>query len=581
MKLIEHIFPSRDEITGGIEHVRGSVSDLSLLAGATAIFFMFSILLISVFLFAFRISLSWFHIPLSSFATVLFCYAAVRHYFPQNAGEKALAVILLLSLFFILFLYVCGNVYDLSYDGQSYQQEAIIQLKEGWNPLYNPVIGSVATFYTKGQWIYEAALYCLTGNLEQAKVFNFLWIAASFFLSLAALLRMKRIKYGLAVALALLFACNPVCIYQSLTFYVDGQLASSLTSLLAVSCLLLTRSDKFILVIYFMVLAIGINLKLPFIAYAGTFGIGLLLYLFMAGKRKTMLPVAATGLLAFVVGTCLVGFNPYAQNLMKHGNPFYPFIGPKAVDYMGSKDAPGNRPANFNAMNRFERLFHANFSETSNACLTASSSPKWPFAVKKSELNYNWMGDARVGGFGPLFGGAIIMTTIILLGALVARSPGAGYGAGIILAIVLSVLLHRDGWWARYAPQLYVVPLIAVILSGEMRSRMGRFGGYLLIAILAANLLLVSWPYFRFAYASSKNLAQQLRHLSSKPGPVYAHFSYFIPYRIRLRDAGITYIQVKSASELPCRFPEAVGSILVCPEAPKGESTAGPGVNGP
>ena len=61
------------------------------------------------------------------------------------------------------FTLLCGAVFDISYDGQTYHQEAIIQLSRGWNPFLEEIsdlylveqtaLEAAINFYPKAPWV--------------------------------------------------------------------------------------------------------------------------------------------------------------------------------------------------------------------------------------------------------------------------------------------------------------------------------------------------------------------------------------------------------------------------------------------
>ncbi len=71
--------------------------------------------------------------------------------------------------------WVAGYYFDLSWDGRDYQQKAIRQLVEGWNPVYTEIQPVDAydnawlNHYPKGPWIAAASVVKLTGDIESGK----------------------------------------------------------------------------------------------------------------------------------------------------------------------------------------------------------------------------------------------------------------------------------------------------------------------------------------------------------------------------------------------------------------------------
>ncbi len=180
---------------------RINLRQTSLLLGMTALIFIASIFVVSSLLFLAGVHITPFHLPIALLVTMLFTWFAGRTYFPDHKIKALAAVWIGFAAMFFLFLWISGQFYDLSYDGQTYHQEAIIHLKKnGWNPVYDAPL-KLGTgqdiwinHYAKMAEICAASLYTLTGHIELSKMFNLLLIGGSFFISLAALLYMNEAK---------------------------------------------------------------------------------------------------------------------------------------------------------------------------------------------------------------------------------------------------------------------------------------------------------------------------------------------------------------------------------------------------
>ena len=97
-------------------------------------------------------------------------------------------VILIVSF---LFAY---SFWDFSIDGQVYRQEMILQLRDGWNPVYVPIISIDGNYtandlyishYAKAAEIVAANFAQVLGFVEFGKATNFLLLVASFLLAWA------------------------------------------------------------------------------------------------------------------------------------------------------------------------------------------------------------------------------------------------------------------------------------------------------------------------------------------------------------------------------------------------------------
>ncbi len=527
------------------------IANTSLLLGSTILVFTVSILCVSTIFYILGFPISGYSIIVAACAGVAFGWHGAKRYFTEDHFRQLAVVILSIIALAITAIYFSGSFYDISFDGQSCHQEAIIQLKNGWNPFHDPSLKHVANSdwinaYPKGPWINAAALYQTTNDIEQGKAFNFLLIFASFFLCLAAYLTFDKNGLGKAVAISALLALNPVSVDQSLSFYVDGQLASLLIALAALAYLLFRKADKLILTAIAATIIMAVNIKFTGIVYTSIFSAGLFAWLFIYGKkeyaRNVLIVVAASSL----IGLLVVGFNPYVTNTIRHGNPFYPLVGAKVTDIM-SDDTPGN----LLGMNRFEKFFASLFSKSENVTTEGHTTYKWPFTLIDGETA--WLAekpDIRAGGFGPLFSGSFILALSIILIALLLKPKNTLVLniIGLIIVLAASIFVNPACWWARYVPQLWVVPFLAVVLAlYAFDGKQMRILGWLLITALAANTAIVSVVYFNGQAAFTDALTRQLSYIAGQHQPVLVKFNDFNSNRLRLQAFGIAYKEVEKA----------------------------------
>lgn len=365
----------------------GRLANLSLVIGSALLIFIFSILLITSMSFALGYSIWGIEIYVAIFFTIMFIAWGTHRYFKGSVLEYLGAILIFLTVLSWILLFVSDKIYDLSYDGQAYHQEAIIQLANGWNPFYSDILPDISpnyvfiNSYSKGPWICAAALYKITGHIEQSKSFNLVFIMISFLISLSALLTLDRIRLRMAVILSLLLSMNPVSIYQSLSFYVDGQLSSILITLVSLLYLLFKRWDKLTLLITALTILIVTNLKFTGIVYLLIFTCGGLIYFWLYGKRNLVQKMVFVFALSFLTGMFLIGYSPYITNTLHHGHPFYPLAGGKSVDIIQA-----NMPGKFAEMNRFEKLFVSIYSKSKNAVQPDTYQLKFPFTINQTEL---------------------------------------------------------------------------------------------------------------------------------------------------------------------------------------------------
>jgi len=356
-------------------------ANLCLILGSQNLIFTSAMLFISTLFFFLKLSLSFLVIIIALTVSMTWGWWASKKYFSEDEPKLGKIFILMLFLFYII-LYSCmaisGSFLDLSCDGQSYHQGAVIPLMDGWNPVYNDVPNIPRyspnwvrldndwypntlwiNHYPKGTEINAAILSKITDNIEKGKALNLFLIITTFLIATATIILTSDFtKLKSALFLGFLISMNPVSICQSITYEVDGQLASAITCLLCLILLLSKRVDIIVLVSLISTIIVLINIKFTGLIYALILSLGLLAWIFIYQKEKLVL-ISKCLFLGLLIGSLFVGYNPYVKNTIEHGNPFYPIVG-SDVDIMKV-----NRPDGFEHMNPLERLFVSIFSHPS------------------------------------------------------------------------------------------------------------------------------------------------------------------------------------------------------------------------
>jgi hypothetical protein len=461
------------------------------------------------------------------------------------------------SLLFLGFvgagLLVSAHFFDVTYDGQAYHQEAIIQLAQGWNPDYETLSPDIAgwiwvTHYSKGTWIAAASLYEMTGHIECGKLPNLLLIGATFFICASVLFRIEALRPSLAIVVSLLLAFNPISAHQSLGFCVDGQLSSLFISLIAVlTYQFLTQNAAARLLTVFLVITL-VNVKFTAVPYTLVIGAGFVIASISWKKLYQVRAVLLHACAAFVVGVVVVGYNTYVTNTLKNGNPFYPLIGSGSIDAISEFTPP-----NFGDHSRVERLFLSVFGTTSRDS-DKPSELKVPFTITRDEVVAFATPNVKIGGWGPLFGGAMLLTLFGLAASL--ASPGAlrlmAPYLFVIVTVLTTALVHGVAWWARFAPQLWLIPTIGAVMLVQTNSRITRYAGHVLLLVLLLNVALVGGSYALFQNKFTNELSSQLHSIAREHTPIDVYFGEMQSNRIRLREAGIAYRDRATPTDLTC-----------------------------
>jgi len=454
-------------------------------------------------------------------------------------GWRQAAPALLALTIVLVGIAISAFYYDLSWDGQQYHQSGIYALAGDWNALAKPLRAfehSQSTelwvrHYPKGPWYFAAAIFDATGYVEWGKSINIIALAASGLGVFAAAL-----DYGLtrlrAAMVALVFALNPVVMSELTTFLVDGVMAASLLLTTAALFSYFRRPTALLAWIVFFASVISINAKFT--------GLIFLCVIFTAAavwciwrqrdRLKWYLALSATSL---ILGTCVLGYNPYVTNTIYRHNPLYPAFGSAAFpskDELQHDIDKFETPSNLIPRNRIYRLLYVTFGRPSNAPYPhrpTDAELMWPFAATISDLHFYDYHETRVAGFGPWFSGFAIFAIVLFLWGLF-HSPARGAMALVAATIVFSLLTSSVFWWPRYGPQLWLLPALpaAFVLSATVK-RWDTIAAWTLLCGLLANALIVAGVHLAWETRSTLTLRSQLNELAQAGKPVEVFFPVF------------------------------------------------------
>ena len=484
-------------------------------------------------------------------------------------GRRRIAppVFALFSVILSLFLASC--FFDLSWDGQWYHQTAVYQMAHGWNPLrdpmhtFSPDLQDWVRHYAKGPWYGALALFETTGQIEAAKAGT--WLAL---MAMALAVFASTLDFGLrrrtAALIATLVSLNPVVVCELASYLVDGLLASYLACFVAALFRWIRRPSPLLFVVVVLSAVLCINAKLTGLVYvvcAAAAGLYVML------RRRDLLAryvLILSG--AIVLGAVIFGYNPYITNTVHRGNPFYPWSGSAA--YPGFSDSAHDpnelyeTPGNMVGRSRLFRLGFALFGRpgAQPVCGGNNAQLMWPFAAGWTDLQMYRIHGLRIAGFGPFFSGAFLLG-LAVLGTALLRSRGTPRGVTILAAgtIVASLLISTHTWWARYSPQLWWLPIVAVVAGLAARpQRLTHWTARSLAALLLVNALLVGFVHFRWEIEATRTLREQLAQLRRQPGVEVDLQAFREPWSERLRAAGVSF---RIVSPLPCDHSTELTSV--------------------
>jgi hypothetical protein len=539
--------------------------------GGAILTFLFLIVAISELGWALGMPIRGYVLPTALVGSCLVTGWGARSYF-RRPLRVTVVVAALLVLLVAAATGISGAFYDVSYDGQAYHQEGVYQLAHGWNPLSTRYDSPVSAFrniimnhYPKGPWIVAASMYRITGHIETGKFASLLLVCAAFSMALAAFAGWRKKLSAWPVAMAVLVAANPVALCQILTFYVDGQMVSLFVCLAALCSLSVADGNLWVDLLLFEAAVLIIQVKFTGLVYVTILFAGYLGLL--AWQKLPLRKPFYTAVLALGLGTCVFGMNPYVFNILENGHPFYPFFGKGDLPNFSVRN---DTPPEFWEANRMAILAASVFSRS--RVWPPESMLKPPWHVDGSEWRQFQEPDVRTGGFGPLFPAALVLSLAFLAIRLWRGGAAPWIATAIVLIIITSVLPVSACWWARYAPQVWLIPLVALApLGGAVEKAHWRRLSWLVLLILSVNVAGIARVNFRANLDATRDVAASLVDLRSQV-PFKIAFGNLRSTRFRLQEAGIPFIE--DERHLKCD-PEVKESYDLCIEQENGQVGSG------
>ena len=513
------------------------------------------------------IPMRWFHLPLAVVVVVALTLAR-RHNVPLRAGLTHLAcAMVMLGLCTI----TQSWLFDPSYDGLAYHQVATIAFVQGWNPHRVPHVadwfrtafpelswveetladgGLWTDHYPKASWVLGAAMASATGSLNAAK-----WPQGFVaFLGLVALLRgllLVGVPHWFAMLGGATAALSPVVVAQMGSFYVDGLLGSALLVMAGGGVAWVCTRSCGDLFVFASGSILAVNLKFTGVVY-GALALLFLLAIVVGQRRGLSRGEWGVAALMSVLGA-FISVQPYLHNLLAHGSPVHPL---EVVDVIRSQMS-----AAFLDQPREVKLWRALFNEPFIEAGERGTGHEATLLAPRLWHYYRVMQylDARLAGFGTLFGysliAAIVMAAACVIAPHVLTSPAPIWRRGSVLVIlglgawvVGSTVVHPEMWWARYVPQLWWLPVLAAVVIW-LSGRRWLAAATLAPATLGALLSLVYWTELtvRMQAGHSQFMAQAqahgavvLRRGERNDHAVFAVYHHMQAVQVRVRLGEVT-----------------------------------------
>ena len=489
----------------------------------------------------------------------------------RDARARWLGLLLLMGLLAAALLISALSV-DSGYDGWAYHEPGVIALSHGWNPVVEPVFGNWwarfgpsigyptnapvidilwTSVYPKALWILGAQAVAWGLPLDSGKYPELILMYVAGLTALQAL-RLRGLPDAWAYPLSLLAALNPICIVQATTFYVDGALGSCLAILIfSLLSYDLTRSRRD-LVLALCAVLIACNLK-----YTGPVYIVLIVlpfavwWLYQRRWVARELQICGIAVLILMAGSV----NPYFTNLKQFGSPIYPV---NAWDLEEDQMSAG-----FLEEPSLKKLMISlSFSNLADRPTGDAASDernfRSPFQSRgAAELKkFGSTADLRIGGFGPFFG--LTLALSLFAACFLIRSPISVTGFALLAAgTLLSIVVNPHMWWARFVPQMWLLPVLVAAAVLARRSRMATPLALVMALLMGVTSLIAVIGRSTSSYLVTQSYRNDFGSLGTTPllVDISNTESLFLPaLTYRLHQQGSTFEVATGQCESPIEF---------------------------
>ena len=500
-------------------------------------------------LFALGISITVWHGLSFVLCALAAGYVAIQS--PSRIGRlKKASVVLGVNLAACGFLaLIAGQFDDLSWDGMNSRIESVLGLSAGWNPVKDPSFQEGVKLgetnpYLKGSFVVKsgyqyslgnllsAYLVKITGSLNAGKAITPILAFASFGICFGAF-RALSLGSGWCWALSFLAALNPVCIYQSSSYYIDGHTGALFTAMLFSALRLLLCPMSIDGVLALVVAFLGLSAaKTSGLLYGVIIDVVFLAF-YALTHLKNLKPI-----LIFIGISALVTW-PIGVIFRKVGG--FPDLSmaylQSSTNLATSGYGIGQRSFGLDVMPKLDRLQVFLMSYMAPTEIVADRVKTKPlFWLTRPELSVfeDLTPDARAGGFGPLYGTTLVLS-LIAAGTLFFWQRPLLASLFPILPIVISMGLTQT-WWARWAPQGWLLPisflLPVLVCLKQQGGGIKRWVAALAVFSGLLNSGLILLFYSIGCVKAQRVLNSQLAFVKTFPQPISVYMPCFKSNRI-------------------------------------------------
>lgn len=514
------------------------------------LFACFSIIILTIaFSTIFNASLLILNLKISGYSIVIAHFLSILTIaFIKEFNRLELILSTLLFYCLIIISYnVSVNTYDVSWDGQWYHQDAIIKLYNAWNPMHSASISNYSVIesemwiqhYPQASWYLQASLLEITEKIQSTKLINLMLMFGVLFLSYYSLKKLLIIKSNTILFLiSICITLNPVVCYQINSFYVDGQSAMLLTSYLLLLILLHKYPSKLIYLLLASIFIYVCNIKFTNLIYISIFSFVYFLLESIKNKKINFRLIIYYSAL-YLISLFYVGYGSYGRNIIEKSHPFYPLMG---ENNFGNVVKDVNKSANFFDNNRFENFILSNFAYPKYSRQPSNSEFRIPFT--KTEYFQYSRTDSEVAGFGAIYSDILLIVLIVSVIPLIYYLLNyKKYYLVLILLITIttSIIINSEMFVARYIPQMWLIPILLLILTFNYKFKSLKTIAVLLFIALITNSYFIIERQFKHQKEVNNVIKQEIDYLKTLKQPIQIRNRYLSLER-RLIENNISFI---------------------------------------
>ena len=544
------------------------ISDYFWPAGVSLLTGLLGLYIATLSLFAIGISITVWHGLSFIFCALVTGYFAIRSSSRIDRFKKS-GIVLGINLAACgLLALIAAQFDDLSVDGMNRRIESVLGLSAGWNPVKDPSFQEGVKLaetnpYLRGSFVVKsgyqyslgnllsAYLAKVTGNLNAGKAITPILVFASFGICFGAFSALS-LASGWCWALSVMAALNPVCIYQSSSYYIDGHAGALFTAMLFSALRLLlcpiSMDGVLALVIAFLGLSAAKTSGLLYGVIIDVAFLGFYAVTHLKNLKTILVFIGISALVTWPIGVMFRKVGGFPDLSMAYLQ--------STTNLATSGYGVGQNSFGLDVMPKLDRLQVFLMSYMAPTEVIAGSVKTKPlFWLTRPELSVfeDLTPDARAGGFGPLYG-TVLVLSLIATGALLFCQGPPLTSLFPVMPVVISMGLTQT-WWARWAPQGWLLPIAfllpVLVCLKQQGGGITRWVSALAVFTGLLNSALILMFYSIGCLKAQRVLNSQLAFVKTFPQPLAVYMPRFRSNRTWLIREKVEYALVDKPPRKP------------------------------